>query len=177
MSDIVMRSLREEDAPAVLDAHLRNREYLAPFEPPRPESFFTLDGQRDRMRSITGQEREGKLVTRAFFRGDTVVGYASFANLTPAPLCGATIGYWVDPGEQGRGLASAAVAELLVVAGERGVHRLEAATAPTNVGSQKVLTNNGFVHYGTAHSHLFLNGGWQDSYLFERVLNDDPPTM
>ncbi|MFC4068352.1 GNAT family N-acetyltransferase [Actinoplanes subglobosus] len=175
MPDIVMRSLREEDAAAVLDAHLRNRAYLAPFEPPRSESFFTLDGQRDRMRSIVARERAGELATRAMIRGDRVVGYASFADLTPSPRCGATIGYWVDPGEQGRGLATAAVADLLVIAADRGVHRMEAATAPTNTGSQKVLTKNGFVHYGTAHSHLFLNGAWQDSHLFERILNDDPP--
>ncbi|WP_433788432.1 GNAT family N-acetyltransferase [Actinoplanes sp. CA-252034] len=174
-SGILLRSLREDDAAAMLDVHVRNRDHLAPYEFPRPESFFTLDGQRDRLRSIVGKERAGEVVSRVMVRGGTVVGFACLTRITPVPLCGADLGYWMDAGEQGRGLASAAVEHLLRVARDRGLHRIEAATSPANVASQKVLTKNGFVHYGTAHSHLFLNGGWQDSFLYELVLGDDPP--
>jgi ribosomal-protein-alanine N-acetyltransferase len=174
-SGVVLRPLREDDAAAMLDVHVRNRTHLAPYEFPRPESFFTLDGQRDRMRSIVAKERDGELISRVMVRGGTVVGFSCLTRITPVPLCGADLGYWMDAGEQGRGLASAAVAHLLETAGERGLHRIEAATSPGNVPSQKVLVKNGFTHYGTAHGHLFLNGGWQDSYLYERILNDDPP--
>jgi ribosomal-protein-alanine N-acetyltransferase len=176
-SGVVLRPLREDDAAAMLDAHLRNREHLAPYEFPRPESFFTLDGQRDRMRSIVAKEQAGEVVCRVMLRGDKVAGFACLTRITPVPLCGADLGYWMDAAEQGRGLASAAVEHLLRVARERRLHRIEAATSPGNVPSQKVLTKNGFVHYGTAHSHLFLNGGWQDSVLYERILSDDRPAV
>jgi ribosomal-protein-alanine N-acetyltransferase len=174
-SGVVLRSLREDDAAAMLDVHVRNREHLAPYEFPRPESFFTLDGQRDRMRSIVAKEQAGEVVSRVMIGGGKVVGFSCLTGITPVPLCGADLGYWMDAGEQGRGLASAAVAHLLQVARERGLHRIEAATSPGNVPSQKVLTKNGFVHYGIAHSHLFLNGGWQDSHLYELVLSEDAP--
>ncbi|BEL04713.1 ribosomal protein S5-alanine N-acetyltransferase [Actinoplanes sichuanensis] len=174
-SGVVLRSLREQDAAAMLDVHVRNREHLAPYEFPRPESFFTLDGQRDRMRSIVAEEQAGEVITRVMVRGAQVVGFSCLTRITPAPLCGADLGYWTDAAEQGRGLAGAAVAHLLAVAEARGLHRIEAATAPGNVPSQKVLVKNGFSHYGTAHGHLFLNGAWQDSHLYERVLNDVPP--
>jgi ribosomal-protein-alanine N-acetyltransferase len=176
-SGVVLRSLREDDAAAMLDVHVRNREHLAPYEFPRPESFFTLDGQRDRMRSIVAKEQAGELVSGVMISGDAVVGFACLTRITPAPLCGADLGYWLDADAQGRGLAGLAVAHLLEVARERGLHRIEAATSPDNLPSQRVLTRNGFVHYGTAHSHLFLNGGWQDSHLYELVLSEDAPAV
>ncbi|WP_092545458.1 GNAT family N-acetyltransferase [Actinoplanes derwentensis] len=178
MSDsIVLRAVTEDDTAVLLDAHLRNREHLAPHEPPRPASFFTLDGQRERVRSLVRQNQDGKLISLLLTRGATVVGYASLSAITPAPLCGANLGYWVDAAEQGRGLAGTAVGALLRTAGERGLHRVEAGTAPANVASQKVLLRNGFAHYGTAHSHLYLNGAWQDSHLYERILSDQPPIL
>ncbi|MDI6099297.1 GNAT family protein [Actinoplanes sp. NEAU-A12] len=172
---VVLRSVREDDAPAMHDALLRNREHLMPFEADRPESYWTLDGQRDRLRMLLRKQADGELVSRVIVDGAKILGYASLNALTPRPVCGAAVGYWVDAAASGRGLATAAVGDLLRIAGTLGVHRVEAGTSPSNLASQRVLTKNGFERYGTAHSHLYLDGAWQDSFLFERILDDRPP--
>ena len=43
---IELRETSEQDAPAFLDLVLRNREFLAPFEPRRPDEWFTPEAIR-----------------------------------------------------------------------------------------------------------------------------------
>jgi RimJ/RimL family protein N-acetyltransferase len=56
-----------------------------------------------------------------------------------------TIGYQVVPAAQRRGIATAAVAQLVALAWSAGARRLRAATAADNSASQRVLRRNGFV--------------------------------
>jgi [ribosomal protein S5]-alanine N-acetyltransferase len=63
----------------------------------------------------------------------------------------ATLGYRVAERVAGRGVATAAVAELCQLAvSQHGLRELRAATSGANVASQKVLTNAGFVPAGPA---------------------------
>ena len=174
---VLLRPLNSGDAPALLDAYVRNREHLRPFDPERPDSFWTLDGQRRRLDSLMQQQEEGTLLACAMQRDDLVVGCASLNTIAFGPLCSANLGYWVDVAEVGRGLASAAVGALCRFADrDLGLHRVQASTNRANVASQRVLTKNGFEHFGTARNYLYINGRWQDSHLFERILNGRPPT-
>lgn len=174
---VLLRPLNSGDAPALLDAYVRNREHLRPFDPERPDSFWTLDGQRRRLDSLMQQQEEGTLLACAMQRGDLVVGCASLNTIAFGPLCSANLGYWVDVAEVGRGLASAAVGALCRFADrDLGLHRVQASTNRANVASQRVLTKNGFEQFGTARNYLYINGRWQDSHLFERILNGRPPT-
>jgi ribosomal-protein-alanine N-acetyltransferase len=85
----------------------------------------------------------------------------------------ANVGYWVDRGRNGRGLATRAVAEIVEIAfGETGLHRLEAATRVDNVASQRVLEKNGFERIGIARGYLLIDGEWRDHILFQRVADD-----
>ncbi|GAA1364181.1 ribosomal protein S5-alanine N-acetyltransferase [Catellatospora chokoriensis] len=172
-----LRPLDSGDASALLDAYVRNREHFRPFDPERPESFWTLDGQRTRLDSLLRQQEEGTLLAYAMQRDDLVVGGASLNTIAFGPLCSANLGYWVDVAEAGRGLASAAVDVLCGIADrDLGLHRVQATTSRANVASQRVLTKNGFEQYGTARDYIYINGEWQDSFLFERILNSRPPT-
>ena len=45
----MIRPLRLEDAEELAALYRANREFLTPFEPVRPESFFTAAGQRARV--------------------------------------------------------------------------------------------------------------------------------
>lgn len=67
----------------------------------------------------------------------------------------------------GRGLASAAVADAVRVAfDELRLHRLQAETLLHNTASQRVLAWNGFQPFGIAPSYLKIAGRWQDHILF-----------
>ena len=85
----------------------------------------------------------------------------------------ASVGYWLAEDAGGRGLATAAVAEMVTVGfREEGLHRLEAGTIPGNVRSQDVLLRNGFEQYGYAPRYLSIAGRWQDQLLFQRLRED-----
>ncbi len=174
---IVLRPLRDGDAPALLDAYLRNREHLRPWDPERPDSFWTLDGQRTKLDSVLHQQADGTLLSCAIQRDELVVGCVTLNTIVRGPLCSANLGYWVDVAEVGRGLASAAVDAICRIADQDlGLHRIQASTNPANVASQRVLAKNGFEQFGTARNYLHINGRWQDSHFYQRILNDRPPS-
>ncbi len=52
------------------------------------------------------------------------------------------------------------------------LHRLEAATMPTNAASIRVLERNGFRREGVAQKLLKINGAWEDHVLHALVADD-----
>ena len=67
-----------------------------------------------------------------------------------APDAAATVevGYSVQPEHRGLGLATEMATGLIAWAGQRGVRRVLASTAPTNLPSQAVIAKLGFVRTG-----------------------------
>jgi [ribosomal protein S5]-alanine N-acetyltransferase len=94
----------------------------------------------------------------------------SLTNLVYGPLCSANVGYWVDERQNGKGLATRAVAAIVGVAfAELDLHRVEAGTLVENVASQRVLEKNGFERIGIAHRYLKIAGEWRDHVLYQRT--------
>ncbi|RKD28587.1 GNAT family N-acetyltransferase [Lacrimispora algidixylanolytica] len=74
--------------------------------------------------------------------------------------------------EQEKGVATAAVEQVLRQANlVHKLHRIEAGTSPHNIGSQIVLTKNGFHFVGTYTQHISNGDDWTDSILFEKVID------
>jgi ribosomal-protein-alanine N-acetyltransferase len=164
---IHIRPLDVSDAPVLAAAYTANWPFLAPWDPARPDAFFTDAGQLARV--------EGMLADRAVYPcaielDGELVGTITLTQIEHGPAQSANLGYWVAQAVNGRGIASRAV-ELIVerAFGELGLHRLQAGTLAHNFGSQKVLANNGFERIGTARGFLFIAGKWQDHILFQRV--------
>jgi ribosomal-protein-alanine N-acetyltransferase len=162
------------DGPALAAAYQRNRDHLAPWDPVRPEAFYTAEGQSAevaaRLRVVaTGQGGSWVLV-----RGDEVVGRVNINNVIRGVLQSASVGYWVGAAHTGRGLATAMVEHALAEAATLGLHRLEAGTMLANEPSQRVLAKAGFERIGVAREFLFIAGGWQDHVLFQRILHRRP---
>lgn len=108
--------------------------------------------------------------------GDLVIGRADLSGIVLGPFRSASLGYWIDAGYVGRGLARRAVREVCRAArDELGLHRLDAGTLLDNHASQRVLAACGFERYGTAPEYLHINGRWRDHHLFQRILHDGPP--
>ncbi|MHB9753478.1 GNAT family N-acetyltransferase [Streptomyces sp. BYX5S] len=170
--DIELRRAVREDAPALAEAVARNREFMAPYEPHRSESYYTPEDQAARITEPSGAT--WLLFDRA--AGHRVVGRAALSGIHLGPLCSANLGYWVDADYRGRGLIPASVEEICRAAREElGLHRIEAGTLTDNTASQRVLAKCGFERIGVAPKFLHINGGWRDHVLFQRILHDDPP--
>jgi ribosomal-protein-alanine N-acetyltransferase len=168
------RLLEPSDAEAMADLVARNREFLGPWEPVRPDAYFTLEGQVTVITEALERYEEGQQLPRVIMdETGAVVGRINLNSIVRGPFQSASVGYWLSQPAGGRGLATAAVAEM-VTAGfhDMGLHRLEAGTLPENVRSQAVLLRNGFEQYGYARCYLSIAGRWQDHLLFQRVAEE-----
>lgn len=102
-----------------------------------------------------------------------LVGTLNLNSIIRGAFQSASVGYWVSQERNGRGIASAAVAEAKRVAVEDlGLHRLQGETLVGNIASQRVLLKNGFVQYGVAPDYLKIAGQWQTHVLFQVTFPD-----
>lgn len=168
------RLVKRDDAAAIAEILDRNREFMAPTEPDRAESFYTVEGQSQIIGVALADYQAGIRLPHVILDDDgTVVGRATLNEIVRGPLQSASLGYYVDGRRNGRGLASRATAEMVSIAfGELGLHRVQAGTQPQNLASQRVLIKNGFRQYGYAPEYLKLAGEWRDELLFQRVATD-----
>jgi [ribosomal protein S5]-alanine N-acetyltransferase len=165
----MIRPLRTEDGEELAALYLANRDFLAPFEPTRPPEFFTADGQRERLQ----RQLDGETHPFAILDDGSIAGTINLFGIVRESLQSGVIGYWVDHGRNGLGLATGAVGEILGYAfGELDLHRVEAATLVHNVSSQRVLEKNGFERIGLARRFLRIDDEWRDFLLFQRLADD-----
>jgi ribosomal-protein-alanine N-acetyltransferase len=171
----VTRLATLDDAEELAACLARNRAFLDPWEPVRPDSWFTAGGQRAVLAECLDQHARGAMVPLVILDEEGgIAGRLSVNNVVHGAFRSASLGYWVAQEAGGRGLATAAVADAVRLAfGELGLHRLEACTLFHNAASQRVLRRNGFAPFGVAPRYLRIAGRWQDHILFH-LLNDEP---
>jgi ribosomal-protein-alanine N-acetyltransferase len=166
---VTVRRATEDDAVALAALALANRAFLAPWEPVRPDAYFTEEAHRTTLRSLAAQDPPSTVPCVILVDGEPA-GRINLSNVVRGAFCSADLGYWVAQRHNGRGVGTAAVGEVLRLAfGELGLHRVQAATLLHNVGSQRVLERNGFTRIGLAPRYLRIAGEWQDHVLFQRL--------
>lgn len=159
-----------EDAAALADIHFSHREKLAPYEPERPEGFYTEAGQRAVIESALREHGQGVTLPHVILVDGGVAGRITLSGIARGPFLSARLGYWVNPVFHGRGVATAAVREIARVSFEElGLHRLQAGTLLHNVASQKVLERNGFIRFGLAQRYVKIAGQWQDHAMYQLI--------
>jgi ribosomal-protein-alanine N-acetyltransferase len=163
---VEIREFDVADAEALLEVLVRDRAFLDPWEPARPDAFFTLEVQR---RGI-GKLREAEdLVDYGIFVVDTgeLVGRIQLTGISRGPFQNAHLGYFVSERHNGRGYATEAVRQAVADAFARlELHRVQAAVIPRNVASIRVLEKAGFREEGLAQRYLQIAGQWEDHKLF-----------
>lgn len=169
-----VQELTVDHAAALAEAYDRNREHLAPWDPIRPQAFFSPAGQTADVVARLDVVRRGQGASWVLVRGADVVGRVNLNNIARGVFQSGSVGYWVDREHVGRGLATALVGYVADRAVDLGLHRLEAGTLVHNVASQAVLRRSGFAEVGLAPSYLFIAGAWRDHLLFQRILHDRP---
>ena len=165
----VTRLITLDDAPALTKLVQANREFLAPWDPLRGDDYFTEAGQLAEIQSSLSQYRQGiKLPHVILGESGALAGRINLNNIVRGAAQSGSLGYWVSATENGRGLATAAVRDMVRLAfGELRLHRVEAGTLLHNVRSQRVLERNGFVRFGMAPNSIKIAGRWQDHVLYQ----------
>jgi ribosomal-protein-alanine N-acetyltransferase len=166
------RLVSPEDVPALVGLLRANREFLAPWEPARTDDYFTNAYHDAAVRRVLAQHQTGDAVPHVIVGDGEILGRITLTNVVYGSFQSANLGYWVAATANGRGVATTAVAALLRVAFvECGLHRVEAATLPHNIGSQRVLERNGFTRIGIAPRYLQIAGQYQDHILYQRLVD------
>lgn len=185
MTSTTIRLIHESDAEVLAGHYARDREAFRPWEPARPEEFFTPAGQIQRIRGLLAGHQAGTLwpavivanseVADSEVAGSEVVGQVSVNAIIGPPLHKGVLGYWVATTHQGQGHAGRAVGLVLDLMGRQlGLHRAEATTQVGNVRSHRVLRRNGFTRIGLAREYIFIDGAWRDEEIWERLLDAEP---
>lgn len=155
----------------------RNQAHFAPWDPPTPEGFFTVRGQRERLMKSR----------RAFTAGDAfrywlrtredstlIIGQVHIFSVARGAFHSAMLGYQLDHGLQGQGLMNEALQALVAEMFSQRIrlHRLQAAHLPENLRSAAVLARLGFRPEGLAKNYLYINGAWRD-HVITALLNPE----
>jgi ribosomal-protein-alanine N-acetyltransferase len=157
-----------DDLARILEA---SRDFLAPFEPFRPEAFYTSAGQRAAIEDALTKREAGLLEPHVILNEQgEVAGRINLNDIVRGAFESCHLGYWLNEADTGKGLATRAVGRLIEVAfGDLRLHRIQAGTLVDNVASQRVLAKHGFTRFGLAPDYLLIAGRWQDHALFQLI--------
>jgi ribosomal-protein-alanine N-acetyltransferase len=170
---VTTRLVTLDDVPAIAELYHVNMEFLAPYEPIRPEGYFTAEGQAGVVGTALRRHALGEAVPHVILLDGRIVGRINLNDIVRGPFLNCHLGYWGSQDVNGRGVASAAVAHLIRVAfQEQGLHRIQAGAMPRNLASRRVLERNGFVRFGMAPKYLQIAGVWEDHVLHQLLADD-----
>lgn len=173
MKGISIKLLTLEDAERLFEFETKNRNYFERIELARNNAYYERDSFQEILEElIVEQQRDLHYMYLVLNEQGEVVGRINLTGVMREPLRKAELGYRIGEQHQGKGVATTAVKLILTQAYEvHKLHRIEAGTAPHNIGSQIVLIKNGFQFIGKYNRYILQANGWTDSLLFEKILD------
>lgn len=161
--NIVLKNLTPGDAEKLLEYYKKNKNHLAPFEPDRDNSFYTLEVQQNLLNESYRQFLNGTNIELGIFKEDRLIGKMKLSSIVYGSLKSGVLGYSIDKDEQGKGYIKESVKLFIDYAfNECELHRIEASALIDNKRSRYVLTSCGFKLVGINEQYLLINGKWKD---------------
>lgn len=160
------RLAEPSDAPLLLDYF---RAAGKRYDPALPDSLLTLEHWQKQSEQLLREHSEGSAVRLFVFTPDEsqIVGTVALTRITRGLRFDCSLSYAIRQACEGSGMMSEAVSALIRHAFEDlGLHRIEAAHAPDNQRSQRVLQRHGFQVVGTIQGFLLTPSGWRDTILY-----------
>jgi [ribosomal protein S5]-alanine N-acetyltransferase len=168
---LVLEPVSHGDTDALVAYQRENRAHLSPWEPLRPEAYFSRAATEARVDAAMQALTAGtalSLVVR--LHGGETVGQCAFTNIVRGPFQACHLGFSLDKRFEGQGLMrEALVAATGCMFGEWKLHRIMANFRPENVRSERLLTSLGFEVEGFARAYLRINGQWADHVLASMI--------
>jgi ribosomal-protein-alanine N-acetyltransferase len=166
---VYLRAAGNRDFEAWRALRAASRAFLKPWEPRWPVDDLTRAGYRRRLLRQDRDRQDDQAYSFLLFREEdnALLGGLTLGNVRRGVAqCGA-LGYWMGEPFAGQGYMSRGVkAALRHAFVELRLHRVEAACAPHNERSRRLLERLGFQHEGFARGYLLIDGVWQDHLLF-----------
>lgn len=165
-----IRFAEPSDAEEVAGFLVRNRTYFQPSEPTRGDAYFTVAQQQRRLERAARERDAGRSAMFLVEFDGELVGRMNLGGIVRGAFQSAGVGYAVDRRYARRGIATAALRQLVRHAFEElDLHRLQGETQITNFASQRVLDRCGFEHYGRAPEYAKIDGSWQTIEFYQLI--------
>ncbi len=165
----MLRPVRLRDGPVWSRLRLRDEDYLRVWEPDGEGAWaerFTTMVWPVMCSGLRATARRGQALPFSITVDGDFAGQLTLGNVVRGSLCSTWVGYWVESGAAGGGVATAAVALAVDHAfGPVGLHRVEATVRPENAASLRVLAKLGFRDEGLLRRYLEVDGAWRDHRL------------
>jgi len=166
---LIVRMADYRDAGAIAQFYKTNRAFLQPFEPERPDEFFTEAYWQFQVQHNQLEFESGHSLKFFLFEQDklgSVLGTLNFHQIFRGVFHSCVMSYSLAEAEQGKGVmyeaASSAIAHLFE---DLNLHRITANYMPHNRRSGNLLRRLGFTVEGYARDYLQINGNWEDHIL------------
>ncbi|MES2728634.1 MAG: GNAT family protein [Pseudomonadota bacterium] len=169
----MLRPLKLQDYKAWHAVRLRNKDALQPFEPRWSED--ALEERFFKEKIVLQKQNWLRDAGYAFVivanDDQTILGGINLNHVARGAAQQATLGYWIDGAEQGRGYMHEALEAVIAFArDDLRLHRLHAGTLPHNMRSRALLERSSFIEEGLARQYVSIDGAWQDHVLYGLVL-------
>ncbi|URL57400.1 ribosomal protein S5-alanine N-acetyltransferase [Luteibacter flocculans] len=168
----VIRLLDVEEAELLRRYRVENREHLAPWEPLRSDSHYTLAGCQQAIEAGLEAARADRGYPFAVLTPDASEMIASFtlANVVRGVFQACHLGYGIGRRHEGQGLMYEALdAAIRYAFGPLDFHRVMANYMPRNDRSGRLLERLGFEKEGYAKRYLKIDGVWEDHVLTAKI--------
>jgi ribosomal-protein-alanine N-acetyltransferase len=167
-NNLYIRPLTVDDLDQLFSYWLENREYLEPFQPLLPESFYTKEEQLASIKmEMYNWDNDRSYSFGIFDKHHQLIGKSSLTHIVRAAWQNCVLGYSIAEKMQGKGYMTEAVRLTTQFAFETAkLHRVQAGVMPRNKGSIRVLEKNGFLYEGLSKYHVKINGTWEDHKMF-----------
>lgn len=173
---LILQVITAGHAQGVLDFYLNNTDIFEPYEPTRPDNFYTKAYQRALLTcEYTAMTRMQSVRFWVFKKEDPdkIIGTVSFSNIQPYIYSSCNIGYKFDKDYHHYGFAFEALIKLIeVIFMECKLHRINAYIMPSNLPSRKLIERVGFTLEGIARKNIYIQDRWEDHEVYS-LLNDD----
>lgn len=177
---LTLKPLDLDDASLLLDYVLENREWLSPWEPAHPASYFTLEGQSNILHQSMEDRRSETGVLFGIFeqngQSPKVEGRISVSGIIRGIWQNGFVGYSISGKRAGKGYMTEALQRVVRYGfQDLRLHRLQASIIPRNIASLRVVEKCRFRHEGRALRYLKINQTWEDHEIFALTADEPRP--
>lgn len=173
---LLLKIVDKSNAQMVTDYYLRNKSFLAEWEPVREPEFYTTQFREQELDKEFNNIMNGTTLKLWIVKKEDeskVIGAFSFNNIIRGAFLSCYLGYNLDGQEINQGYMTEALRKgIEIIFDEYKLHRIEASILPRNVRSAAVLEKLGFVNEGLSRDYLKINGKWEDHFHMV-LLNDN----
>ncbi len=172
---LILKQLSPSQAANVLQFYSENRDFLSPYEPERPEYFYTRQHQKQVLKWDQEALSSSSMIRFWLFKKedpDTVIGTIALSGIIRGAFQSCLLGYKMAKSHTRQGYMHEALLKVIDYAFEEmELHRIEANVMPRNSASLALTKKLGFHEEGLALRYLKINGIWED-HIHMVLLNE-----